>query len=223
MLRRADGICGRRKIDIHTEADRKKLALKLSRAVPDGEKCVKEMWDFFHLEPQLPSEEKDYEADEPIRIEADWDRRTIIDYLESIRDKNSTADLAFYAYRDMTRCDWRPFIKAAMERSPVSIEAFKGNTLDEAYERLAALPPKSIYEGPRLAQPDEVINFRTGDGIEAAFTLANIIHNRNPDPPIEIHIEKEHVSVRGEREYAFSSSKELTGSISISQNKYTVF
>jgi hypothetical protein len=30
-----------------------------------------------------------------------------------MRDKNPTVDLAFYAYRDMTRCDWRPFVKAA--------------------------------------------------------------------------------------------------------------
>ena len=35
------------------------------------------------------------------------------------------------------------------------------------------LPNESIYDGPaRLAQPDEVWNFRRGDGLERALTVA---------------------------------------------------
>lgn len=37
---------------------------------------------------------------------------------------------------------------------------------------------ESIYEGERIAQPDEVWNFRTGDGFEKAAALANIARSR---------------------------------------------
>ena len=65
----------------------------------------------------------------------------------------------------------------------------------------------SIYDGKRLAQPDEVANFQTGDGIEKAFLLANIILNRGPREHIEIVAEKGAVVVKAKEEYAFSSAK----------------
>ena len=48
-------------------------------------------------------------------------REDIIGRLESIRDRNDFADLAFYAYRDLNRTDPEPFVLGAIERSPVSI------------------------------------------------------------------------------------------------------
>ena len=39
------------------------------------------------------------------------------------------------------------------------------------------MPSDSIYDGRRLAQPDEVWNFGRGDGLEKAFVLANFIYN----------------------------------------------
>ena len=42
-----------------------------------------------------------------------------------------------------------------------------------------ALPILSIYDGPaRLAQPDEVWNFRRGDGFEKALLVANVLRAR---------------------------------------------
>jgi hypothetical protein len=89
------------------------------------------------------------------------------------------ADLAFYAGRYMDRCDWKPFLNAALQRNPVSIGFFRQNTIGEVQRILEDWPDESIYDGNRLALPDEVVNFRRGDGIEKAITLGNIIKSRN--------------------------------------------
>ena len=48
----------------------------------------------------------------------------------------------------------------------------------------------SIYDGKRLAQPDEVANFQTGDGVEKAFLLANVIRERGLGEDIELVVER---------------------------------
>ena len=211
------------KIDIRKTEDRKKLAVFISPFAKDvAEQCIEDLADFLHLDPRLPGEKKQYNAVEPIQINPAWNREEIIDYLESIRDKNPTVDLAFYAYRDMTRCDWRPFIKAAVERNPVSVEAHKDDSIEQIYKQLSSLPNNSIYEGPRLAQPDEVANYRTGDGLEKAFTLASILHQREPQAAIEIYVDNSNVTVKAGNEYTFNSSKELTRQVHIEQGRYEV-
>ena len=45
----------------------------------------------------------------------------------------------------------------------------------EVYNILHDMPDESIYEGKRLALPDEVWNFKRGDGIEKALLLADFI------------------------------------------------
>jgi hypothetical protein len=109
----------------------------------------------------------------------------------------------------MTRCDWRPFIKAAIERCPVSIDKYADDAIDQVFGQLEYLPSESIYEGPRLAQPDEVANYNTGDGIEKAFTLANILQQRQPDAAIQIQIAPDKAVVKADKEYTFNSSKGL--------------
>ncbi|MHC5162852.1 MAG: hypothetical protein ACYSO4_07025, partial [Planctomycetota bacterium] len=199
------------KIDIYDAGDRYKLARFIAPfATDDSEACVEELADFLRVTPRLPDNAKQYETVEPIQIDPAWSREEVIEYLESIRETNITADLAFYAYRDMTRCDWRPFVKAAVERCPVSIEKHANDSIEQVYSQLTALPNESIYDGPRLAQPDEVANYNTGDGVEKAFTLANIIHHRNPEQPIELSIESKRVIVKADKEYSFATSKALT-------------
>ena len=211
------------KIDIRKAKDRKKLAVFISPfAGQAAEQCIDDLADFLHVEPRLPDEKKQYTTVEPIRIDPAWGREEIIDYLESIRDKNTTADLAFYAYRDMTRCNWRPFIKAAMERNPVSVEAHTDDSIELVYKQLSSLPNESIYEGPRLAQPDEVANYKTGDGLEKAFTLANILHRRAPETAIDIVVDKSKVIVKADKEYTFSSAKGLTRQVRIKGENYEV-
>jgi hypothetical protein len=205
------------KIDIDKPGDRYKLARFIAPfAGEDAEPCIADLLDFLRVSPRLPNSDKRYNTAEPITIEPTWSREEVIDYLESIRDTNITADLAFYAYRDMTRCDWRPFIKAAIERCPVSIEKYQDDGASQVYSQLNALTNESIYEGPRLAQPDEVANYNTGDGIEKAFTLAAILRRRQPEDTIEIHIEKDKAVVQAGEEYGFKSSKGLQQTIHLS-------
>ncbi|MCX5639080.1 MAG: hypothetical protein NTX52_15500, partial [Planctomycetota bacterium] len=196
-------------IDVLSNAGRAKLAEYLASFVPDSKKLVAELADFIHLEPKLPTADKQYATVEPIRISPGWTREQIIEYLRGKRQTVAAADLAFYAYRDMESCDWEPFVKAAIDRSPVSIEAAKDLTIEQVYQNLRAMPDESIYDGKRLAQPDEVQNYGTGDGVEKAFLLANIICAKEPDRCVRISIDNSNVIVKANKDYHFASTKGL--------------
>jgi predicted nucleotidyltransferase len=51
--------------------------------------------------------------------------------------------------------------------------------MDQVYLVLSSWPDESIYEGNGLAMPDEVVNFRRGEGIEKAITFINIAKSRH--------------------------------------------
>jgi hypothetical protein len=211
------------KIDIDKHDDRYKLARFLAPVVPDAEKFVADLADFLKITPKLPGEQKQYEKTEPLIISADWSRERIIDYLRSIRDKSLTADLAFYAYRDMDACDWRPFLNAAMTRCPVSVEAAKDKNERQVFAWLNEMPGESIYDGNRLAQPDEVVNYTTGDGVEKAITLANILCARRPDKTIEIRISGPDVILTDAAdEYRFASNKNFTKTLRLSRSRQEI-
>lgn len=212
------------KINIHKAEDRHKLARFLSPFVPNAEQWVAELLDFLHIEPTLPNANKDYRRVEPIVINPGWSREEIIDYLEGLRDKNPTVDLAFYALRDMARCDWRPFVKAAIERSPVSAEKAEGMNVESIHHWLTGLPGASIYDGTRLAQPDEVANYSTGDGIEKAFFMASVLSRRGEQKQFELSIRPDQVTLKAGdvRTFTFDSVKGLTADIAIDQKGYTV-
>jgi len=146
-------------------------------------------------------------------------REEVIEYLTGIRESNITADLAFYAYRDMESCDWEPFMKAAVERNPVSIEASEGKTIRQVYDWLSQMANESIYDGKRLSQPDEVANYSTGDGVEKAITLANVIRDREPGRQIEITVAHQQVTVKADGEYRFISNKDLDQKLTIPATK----
>jgi hypothetical protein len=206
------------KIDVRTIEGKNALKNFLGPFIPEAQQLIDELSDFVHTGPKLPSADKEYVQSPAIEIDINWSREQIIDYLQNLRAQNTTADLAFYACRDMETCDWVPFIKAAIERSPVSLEAAKSMSIDEAYDWLNKLDTASIYDGRRLAQPDEVVNYLTGDGIEKAFTLANIIRQKSPKQDIEIIIDGPNVIVKDGKEYRFSSSKGLKKKIIISSS-----
>jgi len=198
------------KIDLHRTEDRDKLAAYLKAFVPDAERFVADLYAFIHLEPRLPDPAKTYVDVPPIRLTPEMNRQAAIDYLESMRSQNPTADLAFYAYRDMTRCRWEPFIKAALERNPVCVEHFAQRPLAQVVETLQAMSGQSIYDGPRLAQPDEVVNFGTGDGIEKAIAVADVIRARRPAEPLDLVVEPDRATLRtAQAEYTFGSTKGL--------------
>lgn len=177
--------------------------------IPDARQFVDDLADFLHTEAKLPAFEKNFVPSDALHVSVDQNRQEVIEYLQEQRRLNVTADLAFYAYRDMESCEWAPFVKAAVERNPVAIGATKGMSVDEVYDRLIQMPDSSIYDGKRLAQPDELANFRTGDGIEKALLLANIIRNRDSDGDVEIISEEGTVVLRAGSDYAFTSDKGL--------------
>ena len=131
------------------------------------------------------------------------------------RQSSTTADLAFYAYRDMASCDWTPFIKAAVERNPVCVRMAGSMPLDEVYAWLGQMKDVSIYDQQRLAQPDEVANYRTGDGLEKAFVLANIMRQRSPAQEVQLVADKNDITLKGPKEYHFASGKGLQKTVHI--------
>ncbi len=177
--------------------------------ITDAEQFVNRLADFLHTEAKLPALEKNFLPTEPLRISVEWGSQEIIEYLQRERQRNRTADLAFYAYRDMESCDWAPFIRAAVERNPVSIRMAESMSLEQVYQWLGQMRNLSIYDGKRLAQPDEVANFQTGDGLEKAFLLANVIRERGLAEDIELVVEKDRVLLKAQDEYAFASGKGL--------------
>ena len=90
------------------------------------------------------------------------------------------------------------------------IEKHKSDSIDQVYSQLSALPNESIYDGSRLAQPDEVANYRRGDGVEKAMLLCNIIRDRSGEETIEIDIDNQQVTVKAAKDYLFKYAKGLS-------------
>ncbi|UCE50305.1 MAG: hypothetical protein JSW47_09100, partial [Phycisphaerales bacterium] len=178
-------------------------------AIADAEQFVDELADFLHTEAKLPGLEKNFLPSEALSVSVNQSRQEIVDYLQQQRPTNTTADLAFYAYRDMESCDWEPFIKAAVERNPVSIRMTESMSIDEVHEWLEQMSSDSIYDGKRLAQPDEVANFQRGDGVEKALLLANVVRNRDISEGFEIVAKEGEVTVDVSSRYKFGSTKRL--------------
>ena len=206
------------KVDVRSPQGRTALQKFIEPAIPDAGRFVDELSDFVHIEAKLPSLDKNFLPSEPIKILVEHTREQVIDYLQAIRGSNGIADLAFYAYRDMEGCDWTPFIKAALERSPVSLRMAERMSVEEVFAWLGQMNSTSIYDVKRLAQPDEVANYKTGDGLEKAFLLANVIRQREPQQDIEIIAENSNVVLKGAGEYRFASGKGLKKQVRISKD-----
>lgn len=205
------------KIDLSREEDRQKLAREFTCYNARAAEIVADIHRFIHLEPRLPeTSTKQFVAGPRVQFPPDATRDEIIAYLQSVRAENCVADLAFYAYRDMSQTDWQPFIKAAMERSPVSIVGAKDMDDAALLQRFQEMPGESIYDGPRLAQPDEVWNYQRGDGLEKAFCLANIIKFRKPTVPIQITAESQKVLLEaGSMRVTFPNGKGLVRTLTV--------
>jgi hypothetical protein len=183
----------------------------------------KELHDFIFIDPKIPDRQKNYTASQMLDITTNSSREDIINTITVQQEISETAQLALYVYRDMDKTDWRPFIKAAVERNPIAYSDLSEKTNYEVYSILKELPIESIYEGNRLAQPDEVWNFRRGDGIEKAFLLAGfLIHNdKISDVSIEIQNNDVLLSSSG-HQFHFISHKNLRKSIRIKGTDYKI-
>ena len=163
---------------------------------------------FIHTIPRLPSANKYFSESYHISVSPSQSREEIMAYLTGIRTTSVTADLAFYAGRYMDSCNWEPFLKAAFERNPVSIEYFRKSEMEEVYRQLNSWTNESIYDGNRLALPDEVVNFGRGDGIEKAITLINICISRHHEFRVDQHEESIMINTDSQR-YNFRTVKKL--------------
>lgn len=193
-----------------SESDRARLREQLSCCCFNAEEVIADLLKFCALEPRLPPAAKTWEPGACIRISPDSSREEIIDILESERFCNPVADLAFQAWRDMQRSHWKPFIKAAFERNPVSIAALETMEFADAAERLRCFENASIYGETRIAQPDEVWNFQRGDGLEKALCLMNLARHRYPQDSARLTVDKSSVcvGVRG-RDYRFETDRQI--------------
>jgi hypothetical protein len=193
------------------------LGKKLECTSEHKNEMLAELACFVHLEPEFPVLDKKTSVPwNKIDLMPGMTREDVIARIESMRADNPAADLAFYAARDMARCDWDPFMKAALERNPVCIEGTTDLSDDSLIQILTNLPGESIYDGSRLAQPDEVWNFQTGDGVEKAILLAAVWKQRHPGEPVELRIQPDRVELAlPARTVNFESRKGLTAHIPI--------
>lgn len=202
-----------------------KLLLKLSGNISSG--TIQEMFSdlarFLKSEPMLPGPEKNYVSTNVIHISPDDTREAIVDTINEMADVSETALLTRYVFRMMDKIGWLPFIKAAIERNPVYLNDLSTMNTEEVYQLLGTLPGRSIYDGSRLAQPDEVWNFRRGDGIEKAILLAGFIIFRNNSSEVSVEIDKSRVIVTVDgQEYRFLSEKHFRKSLKISGTNYSL-
>ncbi len=206
---------GKNRLDLRRPEHRQTLQEFVAACIPAAAVFVSQLADFIFCRPKLPSPDKQYLTSDSWVLHNDMDRQTIMATLQAQRAHSVTADLAFYAYRDMATCDWRPFIKAAVQRNPVCVDLTASMSMDQVYTWLLGMRDESIYDAQRLAQPDEVANYKTGDGLEKAFVLANVIRQRTPAQDVQIHMEPACTWVRAEEEYSFRSVKGLQKEVQI--------
>lgn len=215
-------------LDEHSGKSLKEIEIEfIKKTGTEFEKVIQEMFEelnnFIFIDPKIPDPEKIYSVTEKLKITTENDREEIINLITDQKDTSETAQLALYVYRDMDKIDWRPFIKAAIERNPVSFGDLNEKTNYEVYSILKELPVESIYDGNRLALPDEVWNFRRGDGIEKAFLLADLLLHNDKSTTISIEIDQSKVLLTtGQHEFHFTSHKKLRKSIQIKGKDYKI-
>ena len=177
---------------------------------------VDRLVNFARFRPRFPDHDdaKRFAPTPPLPLATTMTRTDVMQSLTSLRASNTVADLAFYAARDFSCTDWRPFIKAAVERNPVCIAGSRNWSTEHLLETVQSWSNDSIYDGARMAQPDEVWNYRRGDGLEKAIMLADIFINRFPDKTVEITVQPDHVVIRHDQdELRLPSIKGLSGRI----------
>lgn len=202
-------------VDITNPADVARLTQALECQCNKAGDVLGKLTRFVHLEPRLPERDgpKRFTPGEPIELKPGMSREEITARLEAMRPRHAVADLAFYAFRDLSRTDWQPFLKAAFERNPVSISGTRDLDDDAVIAALGALPDESIYDGPRLAQPDEVWNYGRGDGAEKAICLANVLKSRHGADGVRVEITPDFAVVtRGAQAVRWASAKGLSAS-----------
>ena len=183
----------------------------------------KELSYFIFIDPKIPDPSKNFTVTDRLNILNEHSREDIINMITEQQSNSETARLSLYVYRDMDKIDWRPFLKAAFERNPVSFTDLNEKNNYEVYSLLKKLPVESIYDGNRLALPDEVWNFKHGDGIEKAFLLADFLLHKDNSAHVKIDINNKDIILSSEgHQFHFISHKHLKKSIEIKGREYKI-
>lgn len=194
---------------------------------PEHAEALNEMIDeikvFIHTDPRLPEHDKRFRKSSLPGISVSDSRAEIVSKITESRSWSEVSELSLYVYRQMDLIDWLPFIKAAIERNPVSFESLDVFDTEEKYRIIAGFENKSIYGKGRLALPDEVWNFRRGDGLEMALLLASNIIHTDTSAHIEIITGEENtlLGYKG-KSYEFVSSKGFRKKIEIKGYSYRI-
>lgn len=200
-----------RAIDLDDAAELHALKVAIGDGCMSASEIVEQLVRFCHTVPRLPSlEGVAFDPGEPpFALKTEMTRDEVIAHVEALKGRNATADLAFYAWRDLSRTPSEPFVLAALERNPVSRAGAAGLAEAEVVERVGGWEAASIYdEAFRIAQPDEVWNFRRGDGFEKALLVANVLRGRGCGPMRLVREGGEAVLLEGDRRIcAFPSGK----------------
>lgn len=201
------------RVSLDDPAAIEKLKKFLHHACYNMDQVMPDLKNFCRTTPRLPVPgEKRFIQSQPIDLDNARSAQEVLEKVASLRMTNESCDLAFAAFRDLSRSPWKPFCKAAIERNPVIVEGMKDLSIDECFHRLRAMPAESIYPEPqRMAQPDEVWNFGRGDGLEKAIALATLARAREPSTRMQFDRQGTMVTVaigKG-RTFSFSSGKTL--------------
>jgi len=205
------------RIDINNPADIDKLKSQLAGGPVYCADIIDDLLKFCHTVPIMPDAQKEWRQSPPVTLDGVKSAEDARAALAEQRQSNETADLAFMAFRDLSNSPWKPFLKAAVERNPVILTGVKYLTLDDAYKHLTSpsFAEESIYgESYRMAQPDEVWNYKRGDGLEKAVALASIHIDRqskNSDiDNVAIDVGGNRVKLAcGKKEFVFGTNKNL--------------
>jgi len=84
------------------------------------QEMFKELNEFIFIDPKIPEPSKNFIGSERLKIKTEHSREEIIEMISQNQVSSETALLALYVFRDMDKIDWRPYIKSAIERNPVS-------------------------------------------------------------------------------------------------------
>lgn len=178
---------------------------------------------FLSTDPKIPDSRKNYVETVFPEISLNDDRDKIVRTVFDNSSKSEMELLTTYVYRQMDRINWLPFIKAAVERNPVCLEELKGKSADEVYGILKEMPDISIYDENRLALPDEIWNFRRGDGIEKALLMADFILQNNSKETLSVEINNKAVVLTiKQKHFDFSSNKSLKKHLVLSYKNYII-
>ncbi len=206
------------KIDLARADHVEKLLAALGQECSQAALIIERLAGFTRLQPRFPDhhEVKNHVPAPPLPLRNDMTRDEVIAALEQVRASHPVADLAFYAFRDFSRSDWKPFFHAALERNPVCISATRDWSMEHLIQTVQEWTSESIYDGARMAQPDELWNYRRGDGAEKAVLMSSLLLSRNPRQEVNIEFNGAEATVlQGDMQVTYPQNKGLRGSVRI--------